>query len=166
MNPALFRLGTLGEARQTLEAELEQRKSLGVQVVLTEPDYVGVRVKARVMRASQHRSESVAEEVRSRLLNKLYYFINPITGGFEQEGWQRDRPITPTEIIALLQAMPEIQYVAEVELLSIRHYPGQGWAISSNVPEQIIHPGKRGFLCSWADEDLGSEHVIEFVDPN
>lgn len=167
MSPSIFGLEALGtKVESALKAELEERKSLGIQVELAEPDYIGVQVKVEVMRNSNYRNSRLTAEVRARVLNKLYYFINPITGGFAQTGWSSDRPITPADIIALLQAMPEIDYVANVNLFSIRYYSQQGWKFATHEPEFTIHPGKQGQLCSWENEELGSGHMIEFIDPN
>jgi predicted phage baseplate assembly protein len=159
-----------------LKAELEQRKSLGIQVELADPTYVGVKVIVEVMRDPKYRHPQVTSEIEAKILNKLYYFLNPITGGFDQKGWQRDRPVAPADIIAQLQKMPEVEYVAAVKLFSVRRYSAQSWVIASDTPEPIIHPGKQGFLCSWRSNseqfDRANQterlaligHQVQFVD--
>jgi predicted phage baseplate assembly protein len=156
-----------------LEEELGRRRSLGIRVELADPTYVGVKVIVEVMRDPKYRHSDATTE--AKILNKLYYFINPITGGFDEKGWQRDRPLTPADIIAQLQKMPEVEYVAAVKLFSIRCY-SQSWVITSEVPELIIHPGTQGFLCSWkknpeqfdqaspADRLVLIGHQVQFVD--
>lgn len=172
-----FTLEALGrEKRRKLEQAIAERKPLGIQVKLDVPDYVGVKVMAEVMLEPQYNSAVMQAEMRSKLLAVLYRFLNPITGGFEQTGWPLGRNLSPSDVIALLQKVPEVRYVGAVKLFSLHKHPLQGW-LTDEFPELILNPGEWGLFCSWEAIDLVSQardrnddsapdssHVIQFMD--
>ena len=151
--------------KKEVMAEIEQRKLLGVQVDLKEPDYVGVRVMAEVLLEKKYSALRVRDEMSARLINQLYYFLNPITGGFDRDGWSLGRSITCPDIIGILQDLAEVQYVGAVKLFSIRKFAGDRWFVN-DIPELTIEPGRFGLICSWDDHrsDVASAHAIEFMD--
>jgi predicted phage baseplate assembly protein len=164
-----FTLEALGrEKLKKLEQAIAERKPLGIQVKLDVPAYVGVKVIAEVLLEPQYNSTPIQTELRSKLLAVLYRFLNPITGGFDQQGWMLGRALSPSDVVALLQEVPEVRYVGAVKLFSIRKHPLQGWLLNE-YPELLIHPGEWGLFCSWeADRTYGSDadsgHIIHFME--
>lgn len=161
---------TLNDARgQRMKAdlmkELEQRKPLGIHVRIEQPIYVGVKVFAEVLLDINYRTPSLRETIQHRLRTVLYRFLNPITGGFEGDGWSWGRAVAPSDIIALLQDMPEVQYVGAAKLFGIRKYPIQGW-LMDEFPDLAIDPGSLGLISSWEDDSssFNSGHEIVFMD--
>lgn len=155
--------------RDKLNAELAKRKPLGIQVKLDVPEYVGVKVIAEVLLEPQYNHVLMQTEIRTRLLSRLYSFLNPITGGFEADGWTLGRSVSPSDIVALLQDQPEVRYVGAVKLFSIRKHPYQGW-LMSEFPELLINPGEWGLISSWSTENPDdtsipdSGHEIQFME--
>jgi predicted phage baseplate assembly protein len=144
---------------------MNDRKPLGVQVTLQEPEYVGVSVRVEVLLDPQFNHPQAQEVVRSRLLTALYRYLNPLTGGIEGRGWELGRPVYVADIIALCQsqAIPGMKHLGIVELFELQKHK-QDW-IRSPLCQPIIDPGDLGLICSWEDEDpeLRSGHVIEFI---
>lgn len=142
------------------------RKPLGVQVQLQEPDYIGVTVRLKILLDPGYTDPTSQSAIRSQLLCALYRFLNPLTGGIDGRGWSLGRPLYPNDIVGLCQAqqIPGIRHLGLVELFELRKY-GQTW-FRSSLPEAAINPGSLGVLCSWNDPDpeLRSGHIIEFVD--
>jgi hypothetical protein len=140
------------------------RKPLGVQVQLQAPAYVGVKVRLKLLLDSSYHHRSAETVIRSQLLQALYCFLNPLTGGLEGRGWELGRPVYPTDVVGLVQrqAIPGVRHIGLVELLELRQY-GQDW-FCSTVAEPVVDPGQTGLICSWEDTDLRSGHEIEFVD--
>lgn len=164
-----FRRGMNPDEYFTLNRELEtrileymqDRKPLGVQVKLQEPEYVGVSVRTEVTIDPRYNNPRAQEEIRSALLVNLYRFLNPLIGGVDGKGWDLGRPLYTSDIVALCQKIPGVRYLGVVELFEIRKY-GSNWFLTDE-PQSIINPGSLGLICSWADEGDGlqSGHVIE-----
>ncbi len=154
------------ELKLKIEDYMRERKPLGVQVQLQEPEYVGVRVQTEVVLESKYNNPRAQEEIRTRLLVTLYRFLNPITGGIEGQGWPLGRPVSPSDILALCQNqnIPGLRYLGVVKLFELRKY-GSEW-LRSDIPELVINPGPLGLICSWASEnnELESGHVIDFIE--
>jgi predicted phage baseplate assembly protein len=165
-----FTLEALGrEKRKKLERAIAERKPLGIQVKLDVPDYVGVKVIAEVLLEPQYSGSQLQPEMRAKLLAVLYRFLNPVTGGFDKRGWTLGRALSPSDVVALLQEVPEVRYVGAVKLFSIHKHPLQGW-LMSEVPGLLIDPGEWGLFCSWESDDRDGDaapdsgHVIQFME--
>ncbi|MEM9446914.1 MAG: putative baseplate assembly protein [Cyanobacteria bacterium P01_E01_bin.6] len=146
--------------RTHLTTYLDERKLLGTQVVLEQPTYVGVSVRAEIGLAPAYQSPQAQDAVQQSLLATLYRFLNPITGGEDGTGWSFGRPVYPSDVIALIQQAPGVQYLGTVQLFELRHHQGQ-WV--RQISPGSVYPGANGLICSWYDRDLRSGHFIRFV---
>ncbi len=145
-----------------LQAEINQRKSLGLQVRLETPTYVGVKVFAEVLLHAQYATPAMQQTVQARIRSALYRFINPVTGGFAGNGWPLGQALHASDIVAFLQDLPEVSYIGMVKLFGLRQHSEQGW-YCSEIPDFIIEPGEWGLLCSWNDPNLQSAHDIQIL---
>jgi predicted phage baseplate assembly protein len=157
--------------REYILQKFSDRKPLGVQVRLDPPKFFGVKVNAEVVLDQQYRSETLQPEILSIVKAALYRFLNPITGGFDGVGWEIGRSLSVSDIIAVLQGLPEVQLVSNVELNSIIHHPNQGWFLNEQS-QGIIDPGPWGCICSWDEIELNpqfsrfnSGHDIQLIQP-
>lgn len=168
-----FHLGMNPDRYFVLNSQLEteiieymkDRKPLGVQVKLQEPEYVGVSVTTEVIIEPKYNNPRAIEQIRTQLLIALYRFLNPLTGGTEGKGWDLGRPVSRSDIFALGQKIPGVRYLGMVELFELRKYVS-GW-FREDLPLDMVNPGSLGLICSWADEEnsrLRSGHSIEFFD--
>jgi predicted phage baseplate assembly protein len=164
---------SLGSLKEEIQEYMKDRKPLGVQVKLEEPEYVGVSVSAEVILEPNYTrdrdQEEIKEKIRSELLVALYRFLNPLTGGIDGKGWPLGRPVYRSDIFALCQNLkiPGVRYyLGMVKLFELRKY-GSEW-VRTEFPESdtAVDPSSLGLICSWADEspELESGHVIEFID--
>jgi predicted phage baseplate assembly protein len=150
--------------RQILDY-MKDRKPLGVQVKLHEPQYIGVSVRTEVIIEPKYNNIRGQEQIRLQLLIALYQFLNPLTGGTEGNGWSLGRPVYPSDIVALCQKIPGVRYLGIVELFELLKY-GSEW-YREETPQSMIHPGSLGLISSWADEEnsqVRSGHTIEFYE--
>ncbi|MEM9004231.1 MAG: putative baseplate assembly protein [Cyanobacteria bacterium P01_F01_bin.86] len=156
---------------QALKSYLDQHRSLGIQVRLETPEYVGVQVHAQIFLQPQYYQSMDREPTERRLQEVLYTFLNPLTGSFEQDGWPLGRPVRISDVIALLQDQPEVRYVGRVELFSLRRYEQeheQIW-LKSTAPVEEITLSSLETVCSWADRSArlnhpSLNHQITFID--
>ncbi|XWK89408.1 MAG: putative baseplate assembly protein [Phormidium sp.] len=150
--------------RQILDY-MKDRKPLGVEVKLYEPQYIGVSVRTEVIIEPKYNNIRAQEQIRLQLLIALYQFLNPLTGGIEGNGWPLGRPVYPSDIVALCQKIPGVRYLGIVEIFELLKY-GSEW-FREETPQSMIYPGSLGLISSWADEEnsqVRSGHTIEFYE--
>lgn len=147
------------QLRQDVLTYLDDRRLLGIELRLAEPDYVGVSVHAEVgIDPQQYGTLRSRQELLRLLETQLYGFLNPLTGGLRGHGWGFGAPLYKSDIIGLLQQTPGVRYLGTVELFALFRDDG-GW-IRTLVTEGEINPGPTGLICSWADQTSRSAHAI------
>jgi predicted phage baseplate assembly protein len=107
-----LRLDQLRPSAETLariSEYLEERRVVGVRVVVERPSYQGLTVVARL----RARRNANAEEVRDRALAALNRYYHPVLGGPEGTGWPFGRPAQAGEVHAVLQRVPGVDFVEE-----------------------------------------------------
>ncbi len=159
IEPSQFQLNL--DLRQQMMNYLDERRLLGIQVQLAEPTYVGVSVQTQLALEPAYDNPQAREAIASRVRVALYSFLNPITGGMEGQGWTFGRPLYQSDLVALLQRMEGVRYIGPIVMFAL-HRRGNDWERSS-TPEPFIDPGTLGLICSWADSDLRSSHVVSFL---
>jgi len=147
--------------RQQILAYLDERRLLGVQVALREPDYVGVSVQTEVGLYPEYQNPQAQQVILQRLRIALYRFLNPLTGGMQGTGWPFGAPLYPSDIISLIQGTEGVRYLGTVLLFELRRQENN-W-VRSLAPNNIVHPGPLGLICSWADPNLRSSHTISLI---
>ena len=140
---------------------LDERRLLGVQVQLQEPEYVGVAVQTEVALEPAYDNPRAQQEILLNLRVALYRYLNPLIGGPEGKGWPFGRPVYTSDIVALMQQTPGVRYLGAVLLFPLRKQ-GESWT-RQPAPEPLIDPGPLGLVCSWADNRLRSSHVINLM---
>ncbi len=159
ISPEQFALGS--RLRQQILTYLDERRLLGVQINLREPEYVGVSVQTEIALEPAYQNPFAEAEIISQLQFALYRYLNPLTGGLDGNGWTFGRPVYSSDIVALMQQMRGVRYLGAVLLFPIRKQ-GNTWR-REPAPEPAIDPGINGTICSWSDERLRSSHIINII---
>ncbi|MDH3754120.1 MAG: putative baseplate assembly protein [Acidimicrobiia bacterium] len=89
---------------------LDERRILGAEVEIGTPYFQGVTV-AVLMKALPGRPPTV---VRSRVLEILYRYVNPITGGVDGNGWPYDTDLNSASLFQLLESVNGVERIDEV----------------------------------------------------
>jgi predicted phage baseplate assembly protein len=97
---------------ETVQRHLEAHRLLTTDVHVIGPDYLRVAVICNIYVQRQ----SQPEQVKQRAEKALQGFLNALTGGPEHAGWPLGRPVFPSEIYQLLDAVEGVEYVTGVEL--------------------------------------------------
>jgi len=142
-------------------AYLDERRLLGIEVRLSEPNYIGVSVQAEVgIDRQQYGTPQAQQEFIQSLKTELYRYLNPLTGGAAGTGWPFGSSLYKSDIVGLLQQVPGVRYLGIVELFSLTR-DGDRW-VRTLVTEGEIDPGASGLICSWADPSpmVRSGHAI------
>lgn len=140
---------------------LDERKMLGIQIKLEQPEYVGVCVQTEIALESSYSNPQVQQDIVRQLKVLLYRFLNPITGGVNGQGWEFGRPAYPSDIVKLLQNFQGVRFLGTVQLFELRYENGE-W-MRRLAPQPMIDPSSVGLICSWRSPRLRSSHVINIV---
>jgi predicted phage baseplate assembly protein len=97
---------------RAVAAYLNRRRLIGTRLEITGPTYTEVSVRTRVR---AHRLASRAD-LRRRIVQALNDFFNPLTGGPERNGWPFGHDVYRSEILQLLDDVPGVEHVLELEL--------------------------------------------------
>ncbi|NEQ95255.1 MAG: putative baseplate assembly protein [Cyanothece sp. SIO2G6] len=149
------------ELREHVLGFLDDRRMLGIQVRIQEPNYVGVSVKIEVGLDPNYASQQAQEEIERSLLIRLYRFLNPINGGSDGTGWGFGNPVYTSDIVSLLQTVPGIRYLGAISLFVLRRQ-GADW-VRTPITTGVIDPGPQGLICSWHNVQLRSGHSVSIV---
>jgi predicted phage baseplate assembly protein len=124
------------ELRQQVLAYLRLRcpASMGGQISIAGPDYLSVGVEAAIAPRSAAQAGPVLVAARQALLA----FLHPLTGGPEGDGWPFGRDVFLSDVAAVLEAVPGVDYVPELHLLLEGTPQGEGVDVP---PNRIVAAG-------------------------
>jgi len=160
----------LDDALQTnIRSYLDNYRLLTTSLHVREPQYTGVKIKAKIVPQDFVRPAEVQEKV----LDELKRYITPLPLDEKLpllktdetwEGWPFGRDLFAAEIISLIQQIPTVKYVLDVELFSRPIVPIEEKEFFEDTPrpelsrvEKVLIVPDDGLICSL-------EHEIEIVD--
>jgi hypothetical protein len=92
---------------------LDERRAVGVRLVVEPPDYQGVRVVATLTREDD---DEPTEVVHERAAAAIRTYLHPVRGGRDGQGWPFGRPVVAGELFGVLLDVPGVALVDEVYL--------------------------------------------------
>ncbi|MEH0636482.1 putative baseplate assembly protein [Streptomyces bottropensis] len=91
---------------------LDERRLIGTRLAVGPPFYQGVTVVATL-----HAFRGTdTDRVRRQAHDALYRHLDPLTGGADGRGWPFGRPVQSGEVFAVLQRVPGVELVDDVQL--------------------------------------------------
>jgi hypothetical protein len=109
------RLTFSAELRSAVLAYLDDRRPLGTVLEVRAPQYVWISVQAK-LRLPDRSDPGLAKDVQRRAEAELYRYLNPYVGGPHGDGWPFGRDLYQSEIFSLLQRVPHVEFVEEVQV--------------------------------------------------
>ena len=100
------------ETLAAIAAYLDERRIVGVQVIVEPPVYQGITVVARL----RARPGVRAARLTADALAALHRHFHPIVGGDDGSGWSFGRAVHIGEVYAVLQSLPGTEYVEEARI--------------------------------------------------
>lgn len=100
------------QVRQELWRFLDGRRLLTTRHHVVEASYVPVALTARL----RLRNSIDIAPVQRQALTVVRAFFDPLTGGPDRTGWPFGRNVYVSEIYQLLDALPSVEYVEDVQL--------------------------------------------------
>ncbi|MCG5464651.1 putative baseplate assembly protein [Micromonospora sp. MED01] len=133
---ALLREHEVPEARHRVEADLEERRMVGIRSRATWARFKAVSVRARVV----VRREEDVDAVRRRIHDRLHQTLSPLPTALNPTGWPFGEPLRASNVYRLLEhAEPGVRYVesvrfvvdeapdADVRALAVDQYQPRTW---------------------------------------
>jgi predicted phage baseplate assembly protein len=105
------------DLRDRVFAYLDERRLLATQLEVTAPTYVWVETDVRFRVSPFYTTEDVRKAVEDR----LFAFINPITGGQDGTGWPFGRDLFVADVMAVLLTVPGVEFVRVVKLFLVNY---------------------------------------------
>ena len=155
--------------QKEIRAYLDKYRLVTTTLNVREPRYTGVKVKARIVAHDFIPPNEVAKQVD----DELRRYISPLVfddkqpllqQGEKWEGWSFGRDLFTAEIISLIQQVPTVKYVLDVEVSSRSIVPVEESINTEEVAEvplspvdKVLHLPDDGLL-------LSLRHEIECVD--
>lgn len=103
------------ELKLAIRRFLDERRLLGVELVLESPPYQFVTVWADIEARKRADPVRVQEDVEEA----LYRFLHPVVGGPEGGGWPFGRPLHLSEIYSVIQGVPGVEFVEAAQLYAV-----------------------------------------------
>ncbi len=103
------------QLREEVRAFLDERRLLGTRLEISPPRYAPVAVEVRM------RGMAGIDPVEASALveERLYSYINPVTGGPDGTGWPFGGSLTLSEVYAAIQAANDFGYVEDIKIYPV-----------------------------------------------
>ena len=124
--------------RQRIERFLDERRCIGARVSVEPQYYQGVTIVAQL----RSRAGTPEDVLRTRAVQALYEYFNPISGGPDGDGWPFGRPVQSGEVYAVLQRVPGVELVEDVKLFGANPVTGER---GNAVPRLDLPPNGLAF---------------------
>ncbi len=145
-------LSLSAELRSAVSAFLSERSLIGTALTVRAPQYIFVSVQAR-LRLSRRVGAGLAAELQRSAEAALYRYLNPFLGGPDGEGWPFGRDLHVSEVYGLLQRIPNVEFVEEVQI-TVRE-PGRTGNVQPVLSRLEIPPA--ALVCSYQHRVIVSQ---------
>ncbi len=130
-----------------LTAYLDQRRLLTTRLDIRPPAYQWVACKVKLRAAPG----VPRPQVEAQVLERLYRYLNPLTGGGEGTGWHFGRSLFVSDVYQCLQGIPDVQFIRGVEM-----YEAKPGGEAQGAPVESLEVVAHGVITS-------GKHAVEFV---
>lgn len=100
---------------------LDERRLLSTRLEVMLPSYQWVQTDVRIRVSAHHDFDKVRQAVEDR----LFAFLNPLTGGTEGKGWAFGRDLYASDLMGVILSVPGVEFVRSVRLYPVRYSEGQ-----------------------------------------
>jgi predicted phage baseplate assembly protein len=104
------------DLRAAVFAALNDKRLIGTTLEVRAPQYIWVSVQTKLRLTERANDPGIALETRAQAEAALYQYLNPYVGGPRGEGWGFGRDLHASELSALLQRVPGVEFVEEVQV--------------------------------------------------
>ncbi|HVU12617.1 MAG TPA: putative baseplate assembly protein [Phototrophicaceae bacterium] len=131
------------DLRDRIVSYLNERRLVSTLLNVVQPAYQWVETEIRLRHNPLYDGAAVVHEVE----NRLFTFLNPIIGGTDGKGWPFGRDLFVADIMAVLLAVPGVDYIRTVKLYPVSYNRGQFTRTGDAVTE--ISVVQHGVIVSY-----------------
>ncbi|MCB2179896.1 putative baseplate assembly protein [bacterium] len=161
----LSKLHLPDDFKKEIHKHLDKYRLMTTMLNIREPEYTGVKVQAKVVPIDYVTPHDVIAQINYELNRYLTPLpIDASSTDSDWEGWPFGRDIFIGEIISIIQRVPTVKYVTDVEIFSRKVVPVEEKNIFDENAEKPLSPVNKmlpipedGLVCSL-------EHDIQIVD--
>jgi len=102
----------LATLQQTVHDYLEPRLLLTTRANVTGPFFVDVSIKVSIVPLP----DQIEDDVKQAVVDAVVAFLDPHRGGDEGTGWPFGRDLFASELYALIDRLPQVDYVSSLKL--------------------------------------------------
>ncbi len=136
----------LQDVRQYLESRVLANLPSERHIYVKGPEYIEVRVTARVVPLHPEK----VDDVKFAITKRLNEFFHPLSGGPERKGWDLGRDIYLSEVYTEIEAVPGVDHVVDLMLAgSIQQI-----VLSLEMTAALKHTVLEGGMVSTFDERI------------
>ena len=109
------------ETLAKISTRLDECRVIGTRVLVEPPRYNGLTIVARI------RAQAKVSPVRLQesVLDALYAYFSPISGGNEGTGWPFGRPVNLGEVYSVVQGVKGVELIVDLRLFGADPISGQ-----------------------------------------
>ncbi len=121
-----------------IKAYLDQRRVIGVRILVTPPEYRCITIQAKLL----SRPEFDRKEIQRRALEALYRAFSPISGGRDRNGWEFGRDVLEGDVYTVLQSVRGVDRVEDCLLFEANPLTGERTQPPAVTEKPGDQPGK------------------------
>ncbi|MBC8162440.1 MAG: putative baseplate assembly protein [Roseiflexaceae bacterium] len=137
------RLVLSADLRRSVFDYLDKRRPLAINLEVRSVHYLWISVSAQ-LRLPEKSDPALKTEVQQLAEQALYRYLNPYVGGPQGMGWEFGRDLHVSELLSLLQRVPNVEFIDTVQIEVIE--PGSN-AKAQRVDRRLVVP-PHGLICS------------------
>ncbi len=125
------------ETCDRIQSHLDDRRLVGTRIRVEPPQYVGIQIRATI----QVEPDADARRVEAAGAAALNRHFDPLIGGPRGAGWPFGRAVRAAEAYGVLQAVPGLDVVTDLELLAVDLASGETEATTGTVelyPNELV----------------------------
>lgn len=105
------------DVREQIIGHLDDRRLLSTKLEVSTPYYQWIETEIRFQVSAHFTPEKVKQDIEE----KLFTFLNPLTGGVEGKGWPFGRDLLATDVMAALAVVPGVNFIRSVKLFPVSY---------------------------------------------
>lgn len=125
------------ETCDRIRSHLDDRRLVGTRIRVEPPQYVGIQIRATI----EVEPQADARRVQAAGTVALNRYFDPLIGGPRGGGWPFGRAVRAAEAYGVLQAVPGLDVVTELELLAVDLGSGETEVTTGTVelyPSELV----------------------------
>ncbi|AFY37044.1 hypothetical protein Lepto7376_0633 [[Leptolyngbya] sp. PCC 7376] len=123
---------------EDIRTHIENRAEASINVLMVPPRWQEVKVRAELVPVSLDEADRISQEV----LERLDEFLHPLMGGTEGTGWEFGRYPHDSDLYALLQSLPEVDFVRSLNIELVEAEGNENQALGDFDETTLIYSGR------------------------